>query len=179
MSENEQWSDELSWRADGHVSDLVVSMMADHQDDCVAEPARLHVDECELCLGRMAEMAAFSLSLSVELNAFHLPSVMAARAGVAPANAFPRRLFALALALACVGALPDLWALQNAGPHLMDLGHDLLAFLRGARVVVALVGERAGDLVLVASMLSVALCVVGGWLISKLAPPDLLEENVG
>ena len=54
MSERAHLGEELCFRADGHVADLALSLLADAADDLVPTSARDHADQCEECLERLA-----------------------------------------------------------------------------------------------------------------------------
>ena len=152
MSRRDQFERELSWCDDGHVSDLVVSALADGQSELVAEEAAEHVDECELCTDRLVRMASLSLSFGEDLRAAFPERAVSPRAAVSPepatsgeravlparvpaflprsapaGAAFPRQFFLLALALAALGVLPALRTL----PALWERG-DLVGSLWGA-----------------------------------------------
>lgn len=200
MSRRDQFEVELSWRDDGHVSDLVVSALADGQSELVREEVAEHVDECELCTDRLLQMATLSLSFDDGLRAaFPERTAASQRAAVleraavpaiAPAYlptgaAFPKRFFLLALALAALGVVPALrslpafWQKGDVVGLALGVGHELLALVRGVRVAWPVVIGQSSGILIASSLFTTALCVTGGWLLARSAPAGAFERQVG
>ena len=181
---------ELIWQPDGHVSDLVVSMLADAQSSLLPATAILHVDECGLCTDRMVGMAVLSLGVAADLGA--LPELARRAPGLVPAvhlmrpvtrmpvsHDFPRHFFLVALALAVLGALPALGAFKNLAGFISATGANLLAVIHGTRLVGDVLAHRMENLLLLASFLASLACVTAGWLVARTWPAAPLEGNLG
>jgi hypothetical protein len=75
MSERAQLDEELCFRADGHVADVALSLLADAADEFVPAIVRDHADQCEVCLERLAGFAHLSLEAGGALENWQRPPV--------------------------------------------------------------------------------------------------------
>ena len=116
------------WDGSGHLTDLALVALADGQDALVDADARAHVDGCEACAGRLADLALESIAAGEVM--------MAARA--------PRKLpipaVAVAIVLAVLGVIPSLlepgWVSDIASAP-----HKLMAFFDAAAQIVRAFGR--------------------------------------
>lgn len=117
--------------AQGHTSELALSLLADGADDLVPLAAREHADGCEACAGRLGELALLSLSVEGALlrNAtaaqiaapVRFPAAAFAAVLAIPALALLRQWLASEqLARAPLHRLVDFWALVRPLAHALD-----------------------------------------------------------
>lgn len=179
---------QLVWQTNGHVSDLVVSMLADDQGSMLPPAAIAHVDACSFCVDRMVNMALLSLEVAAALDtmpllekrAFDLvPAVYTQSSRVPRGHDFPRHFFLVALALALIGALPTLEASRKIAGFLVLSGPDLLTLIQGVRLASDFLAQAMGNGLLLASFLASFACVTAGWFVAKRWPTGSLEGNLG
>jgi len=155
---------ELSWLDDGHVSDVVLTAMADGEEAVVLPAARDHVAACEACSARLAEAALLTLRASELLGsgALEVPARSKPRAAV------PLRAIAVALMLAAIGAVPLFVDAVTGLPATSAMVTRALPILARSAVVLLRHGsvglERATTLV---SWLTAGIAVVVGFLIAR------------
>jgi hypothetical protein len=147
----------LLWKDDGHVTDLVLSLLVDNEVLLLPAEATEHVDTCEACLHRLTEMA--SLSFRVE------HAVRVAEEAARSAVAFPIRLFS-----AVLGAVV-LLLLRPVGAHpkqLIEWPHHVFAVFRSLRTVSSAALTRLGpDLVLYVGALSMLAIALGAFIAAR------------
>lgn len=101
---------ELSFQADGHVTDLVLDSLADGETAIVPADAHAHLSGCGACTERLGAAALLSWRASERLVAAHrhvLPAPVAVPiAQDKPSRALPVRALVAAFGLAALGALP-------------------------------------------------------------------------
>ncbi|MEP7121735.1 MAG: hypothetical protein ABJE95_12525 [Byssovorax sp.] len=142
------------FEADGHVTDVVVTCLADGETAIIPPAATAHVDACDACTARLGIEALFSVGASTALLAsatsesrpplpIVAPAPIRAVASMVPSSRKRRPLplgaIAAALCVAVVGALPGLMGtLRNLRVVLPDYihalpiwGHAIEAVLRG------------------------------------------------
>jgi hypothetical protein len=128
---------------DGHVTDVVVTCLADGQSAIIPDAAAAHVDACDACTARLGTEALFSVGASNLLLAAagaRAPlQIVAPSASIAPRRELasiapssrkrrpmPLGAIAAALCLAVVGALPGLMdTLRNLRVVIPDYFHAL------------------------------------------------------
>jgi Na+/glutamate symporter len=123
MSSAEKLPKELLWSEDGHLSDVVLTAMADAQHEIVPDEATVHAEACALCAKRVGGAALLSLRAG-ELLAEVAPAV--------PARA-PVPVYAVvgAIVLAALGALPGLVSMPT------EITQDIASFSQKLHLVVA------------------------------------------
>lgn len=95
----EQLPTELLWADGGHVSDVVLTCLADGQHAIVPAEAAAHVERCETCLAHLGHSAL----LSLETRRLLLPE----------RRPVPRIAVALGLVTAALGLVP--WLIEGPG----------------------------------------------------------------
>lgn len=128
----------VAFDAEGHASELALSLLADGADELVPVAAREHADQCAACTSRLADFALLSLSVEGALLRNAAAARDAAPRAVASAR-FPAVAFAAVLAVpaltllrqwlssgqlgrAPLGRLFDLWALVRPLALTLDRG---------------------------------------------------------
>lgn len=189
----ETLQDELAWQADGHVSELGLTLLADGQAEHLPPNAALHVDGCVLCTDRMTELVMLSLATeepvrvwaaaqSMTLAQPIVAQPMTQSLATAPAEGapvatsqpalatrapFPFRYFALALGVVLLRFVPGITHLLDAPSSLFDVGRDVLSVVRSVRVLMPLAHGYGSEMVLVVSLLATLLCFAGGLLLAR------------
>jgi len=208
MDHNERLADELLFEADGHVSELVLTCLADGEGDLVPESAHAHVDACDACTTRLGEVALLSLEVDLELAASaYVRSEARPEAEVAsvyesghesgranealvrpaPEARVPQRrplpVFAIAAALAV--------ALLAAAPSLLGSERKLIAFgsevMRAVPLVVRIVmgvfeasSGRSGTLAVALEWVSAGILIALGATLSRvMTRRQRLQGGVG
>ena len=97
---------EVIWQHDGHVTDVVVTAMADGEQEIVPEVACDHIHGCEECSHRLGEAALLSLRLDDHFAA-QIASERAVR------SQFPWAAVLVALAVAGLGMVPTILRLPG------------------------------------------------------------------
>ncbi len=115
MKDDNLLPSELVWEKNGegedHLSEIVLTAIADGQAEIVPEVAFTHLQWCESCVSSIGNSAMLSARIGDALHEFGLAVVQAKepRAAVAPAPLpVPWFAVAAALLLAIVSALPQL-----------------------------------------------------------------------
>jgi hypothetical protein len=141
-AELEQLAEALIWDAQGHLTEIAVTALADGELSLLPRAALTHADACAGCADRIGSSVLVALSLSESIGALQ------PERQVTPEQAPPRRqplplgLLAGALLVAALGSLPNLstlWALLFRMPELVARALPVLA-----RVAV-LVGRSITD----------------------------------
>jgi hypothetical protein len=85
MTDDPKLTDEVAWQDDGHVTDMVVTALADGQREIVPLAAYAHVHRCATCSDRLGQAALFASmvdeALIPEACPADLPEVSLAVAG--------------------------------------------------------------------------------------------------
>jgi len=124
MDDADKLPPDLAWQADGHVTDIVLTSVADGETGIVPNDALSHFDHCEDCAARLGAEALLSAHAGDILEALAEPMPIRAAArlpqpmGLVEENsvktheptlaALPKRAIVGALLLAGVGAAPGL-----------------------------------------------------------------------
>ncbi|HKO49041.1 MAG TPA: hypothetical protein VJV79_15020 [Polyangiaceae bacterium] len=163
-------SDELSYREDGHASDLVLSALVDGQDSLVPAELSEHVDGCPFCSDRLGDLAALSFSVGEALSSLESQSSMAP-ARLAVPSVEPRPLpaipFALGLLVAAMSSLPRLLGDGRVSERLLGLEHGGLSLWRTARLFLPVVVERERVFFVAVCLTTTLLAGIGGWLLAR------------
>lgn len=177
MDDLDKLPPDLVWQQDGHLSDIVLSSIADGEAAIVPHEACTHLEQCEDCTTRFGAEALLSMhagELMAEVaRAADMPMVLAPRPvrdltldGWAK---LPKRAFYGALFVAAMGAMPAIlsqWPVRVA--HILEVfARSIVMLARGSVLLV-----RSGSftvLLWVSAMTFLAL----GLVVSRLARPRL------
>jgi hypothetical protein len=69
MNTDEKLPPDLTWEADGHLSEIALTMLADGEQSLLDEGAPGHAERCEACMMRLGTAAMMSLRVGEELPA--------------------------------------------------------------------------------------------------------------
>ena len=163
------------WREDGHLSDVVLTALADGEDSLVPREVHSHVATCEACSTRLGEFALQSLEVG---------QLLRERAAVAPAVSRTRahRLPVLALVaafvLASLGSIPRLLELRGtldgAPGSRVETG---LVLLKGAALLFRSANQQDTLAVTLAWCASALAILALGALVARIAHPGTLQRN--
>lgn len=150
--------DELVWAAGGHVSDVVLTAIADGQHAIVPNVALAHVAICTTCTTHLGNAALLSLHAGEEIA---LVNVLPAR------SPLPRLAIGIGLLVAFVGSLPSL---LDFGHSVDVVRHDVPLFSSGLRTLFQrFLGSESGPNIVVTY--ATALVLVGmGFAVVRLLP---------
>jgi len=177
MDDLDKLPPDLTWQHDGHVTDIVLSSVADGESGIVAEDALSHLDDCEHCSARLGAEALLSAHAGELIAELAAPSPLPVKAKspvkskpvVGPA--LPKRAIIAALALAAFGAMPGA---VDASHHLMDrfatLGRIVTMLARSAELVAK--SEMFTTLAWAAS----AVLLMSGLVVSRISRPGSSKE---
>jgi len=145
MDDLDKLPPDLVWQQDGHLSDIVLSSIADGEVNIVPLEAHSHLEHCDHCTTRFGAEALLSMhagELLAEVSRVaEMPAVVMPRSvrdvAVDGLAKLPKRAFFGALFLAAMGALP---ALLSQGhwrfAHLHDFGSScVVLFGRGGGLI--------------------------------------------
>lgn len=113
---------DLIFEADGHVSDVCVTCVADGELDLLPRAALDHLDACDACGRKLGEAALLSVAAAEALRASSAPVTASASTSIAPASPRPSRrpvpfvAIAAALVVAVITAGPTLVETVAHGP---------------------------------------------------------------
>jgi hypothetical protein len=119
MDDLDKLPSDLVWQQDGHLSDIVLSSVADGETDIVPLEALSHLEHCEQCSTRFGAEALLSMHASellaeVSRASAHAPAAVPSRAARVAVEGnlshLPKRAIFGALALAAMGSMPALVA---------------------------------------------------------------------
>lgn len=182
MDDLDKLPSDLVWQQDGHLSDIVLSSIADGEADIVPLEAHTHLEHCDECTTRFGAEALLSRhagELLAEVSrAAEIPAVLPPRtvrdAAVDGMAKLPKSAFFGALFLAAMGAMPGL----------LSRGHMRIAeiteiFSRSivmlARGVVLVAKSESFTVLLWASAMTLLLL---GLLVSRTARRGLVNDLV-
>jgi hypothetical protein len=100
---------EIVWTADGHLSEVAMTAIADGEEAILPRDAFGHLGVCEVCAVGVEGAASLSAAVSRALTA---PAPAEVAHAIPPRLAFPVWAAALAMAVAAVATLPNLGALR-------------------------------------------------------------------
>ena len=163
------------WREDGHLSDLVLTALADGEDSLVPSEVHSHVATCEACSQRLGAFALQSLKAS---------ELLQEQAAVAPstsrARAYRLPVFALvaAFVLALLGSIPRLIELRSALSEAPGSSVETgLVLLKGATLLFRSANQQDTLAVTLAWCASALAIVALGVMVARLAPLGILQRN--
>jgi hypothetical protein len=165
---------EVIWQHDGHVTDVVVTAIADGEQAIVPEIARDHVGGCDACSRRLGEAALLSLRVDEHLAA-EAESMRVAR------PQFPWAAVFVALAIAGLGMIP---ALVQVPAGLAAVSTSLVQgfplFVRsGALMVRALPQGLQGTFLAAMFISSIVLALTGYGIARAMTRARSMEGGVG
>lgn len=164
MKAPEQLPRELVWTAEGHLSEVAMTAIADGEEAILSHDAFGHLGLCEVCAAGVENAASLSASISRALSA---PVPMDVAHAIETRRAFPVWAATLATAVAAVATLPNLgamhawlgrmwWALHEGTPI---FSRHAVAFL-----------PRAWHWLPVMSLTAAMLLLLAGLSVARLAP---------
>jgi hypothetical protein len=159
MTEQERLREELCFRADGHVADLALSLLADGADDYVPAALREHADQCEECLERLLGLSQLSLEVGSALERWAQPSVR-----------FPLAAFWCALAIPALALGRSYVADERILSAPLRASFALLALVRSLLLAVERGLAQLDTPISVLPVVASVLFVLGGLAIARLAP---------
>jgi len=166
MIDNNMLPADLLWQDDGHVTDVVVDTLADGQDDVVPAPARDHVTACDLCTQRLGDAVLMAMRVGDVLE-----ETMNTARSAQPSWPIPIPAVLAAVLIAALGTVP---ALGELGTRVTELVKSIIAVvpnLTRAALVLSRTSELGTQLALL-SMISVAILLVGGFMIARAVPRE-------
>ncbi|MDC3956034.1 hypothetical protein [Polyangium jinanense] len=190
MDDLDKLPPDLAWQHDGHVTDIVLSSVADGEAGIVPADALSHLDGCDHCAQRLGAEALLSAHASELLAELAEPSFAPVKAPVkadaaaiakAPASVrglatLPKRAVLGALLLATLGALPGILDRIAGVPSLLGtIWRASLMLTRSAALVSK--SEWFPTLAFAAS----AVLLISGLVVSRMSRPgssnDLAQEG--
>ncbi|MRG92293.1 hypothetical protein [Polyangium spumosum] len=186
MDDLDKLPPDLAFQHDGHVTDVVLSSVADGEAGIVPADALSHLDGCDHCAERLGAEALLSVHAGELLAELAEPSFAPVRvaekaAAKAPASVrglatLPKRAVLGALLLAALGALPAILDQIAHVPTLVGtIGHAMLMLGRSAAVVSK--SEMFPALAFAAS----AVLMISGLVVSRVSRPgssnDFAQEG--
>jgi len=175
----EKLADDLLFAPDGHVSDVVLTCLADGEAAVVPQAAIDHVDTCDECTNRLGRAALLSLDMAEALRepVMTMSHVRPAQVAIEPGlhavfapkrRPLPGRAIAVALAVAVLAAAPRI---IEAGRGPMDLATELLGsiplFVRMTIMFVSEALERFHPLVVALEWVSAGVLIMAGAALSR------------
>jgi hypothetical protein len=163
------------WRDDGHLSDLVLTALADGQDSLVPTDIHEHAATCESCSARLGALALRSLEVDDALQ-----SHAGAALSRPPAVGFklPVVAFAAAFVLASLGSIPRLLELYRtlgeARGSPLDAG---LILVKSAALLFRSANQQDTLAVTLAWCASALAILALGAIVARLAPPGTMQRN--
>jgi hypothetical protein len=166
-----------TWQKDGHVTEAVITALADGQASVATEAAALHVQVCEACGRRLGEAALLSLEVGERLASAEAAGVLEP----APASrrlALPLLPVAAALVLAALGMAPLVGRLPAWLAALASIvAHDLPVLVRSGAVL-ARSTEHLGPAITTAWFAAALVLVAMGIGIARAVPRTARVEGV-
>ena len=161
---------DLVWQEDGHLSDIVLSSVADGETNIVPREAHSHLEQCEHCGIRFGAEALLSMHagelLAEVARVAQVPEALSASRPVVHGGwtNLPRRALVGALVLAAMGAMPAVLAggHQRIAEITNTLARSIFMLSRG--VVLVAKSDSFTALVWVSSLVLLVLgLVVSQW----------------
>ena len=119
--DNSMLDNSLVWDQSGHLSDVALNAIVDAESAILSRSACEHAESCDECALRIGQLAQLSLEVDAALLGAGLvlgiglaPATSHIAALKRPARSWPLTELAFALALAFLGQLPTLQALNPA-----------------------------------------------------------------
>ncbi|MFO0564385.1 MAG: hypothetical protein U0263_01920 [Polyangiaceae bacterium] len=153
---SDELAHDLLWQADGHLTDVALTALADGEVALLSPAAASHAEECDACARRLGDAALFSTVLSEELAPVLLP--------VREPRQLPVAALLAAFALAIAGSLPVLIELPR---WLLDVPRAVLVHtplaLRVAASFLKVISAAGPSLLLVWVTTTLVLAGFGLW----------------
>lgn len=108
----------LIWDQSGHLSDIAQNAIADAESAILPREACEHAETCEQCMRSIGQLAQLSLEIDgalKQLTPGYLPETRQQRLPARAVRHWPLAELGMAMALALLGQLPTLQALNPAG----------------------------------------------------------------
>ena len=189
----------LCFEVDGHVTDVVVTCLADGETTILPASAMAHVDACNACTARLGTEALLSVSatdalqaaasearaplrLVAPVKALPAPSLAAGRTAPAPSSRKRRPLpigaIAAALCIAAIGALPGFMdTLHHLRTVVPDYLHALPIWSHALEAVLrSLLQSRSG--VALRWMIAAVFIAMGSLLARSMTRKQSLERGL-
>jgi hypothetical protein len=153
------------WAEGGHASDVVLTALADGQNEIVPSRVVAHVHGCRACTTHLGNAALLSLHTGAELGLAGREADAAARAP------FPRLAVALGLAFAALGLLPTLLdAPASLGGVRTFATHDVPLLATACRTLGHRLLEPGSPLGITLTYGALALVVIMAFALVRLLP---------
>jgi hypothetical protein len=163
------------WREDGHLSDLVLTALADGQDSLVPTEVHSHAATCEDCGARLGELTLRSLQVGEALDE-HPP--LQRSDSPAPSYKLPVLALAVAFVLAVMGSIPRLLELRGAlGDAPSSPVETGLILLKGAALLFRSANQQDTLAVTLAWCASALAILALGAMVARLVSPGILQRN--
>ena len=196
---HDELPESLCFEVDGHVTDVVVTCLADGETTILPASAMAHVDACNACTARLGTEALLSVSatdalqaaasearaplrLVAPVKALPAPSLAAGRTAPAPSSRKRRPLpigaIAAALCLAAIGALPGFMdTLHHLRTVVPDYLHALPIWSHALEAVLrSLLQSRSG--VALRWMIAAVFIAMGSLLARSMTRKQSLERGL-
>ena len=171
MKTRETLPPEITWQSDRHVTDVVITAVADGEGAIVPQPALRHVELCEACTQRVGQAALLSLQAGAMVQQLG-PSDRVVRGIVR--RPLPIRSIGVAIGLAAVGMIPQvLQAPQWLGQLSAGVVRDLPLLVRSAALILRTAPGQLAPTLAVLSFGSAMVLVVMGTVIARTVPRAL------
>ena len=155
---------ELVWTAEGHLSDVAMTAIADGEEAILPRDAFAHLGMCEGCATGVESAASLSIAVSRALSS---PANAEAPAAARAQLPFPVWAVALAIAVGATATLPNLGPMRAWLQRMWWGLRELLPFL--TRQAASLV-PRAWNWLPVVSLTAAMLLLIAGLSVARLAP---------
>lgn len=156
MNRPQELPDDLVWEGE-HLSEVVLTALADGQDALVPERARVHAARCVACTHAIGAAALLSSHVGEALAAARLATEKSAAPDTAPLRKpLPLAALGVAVTLACIGAIPMLGDVPLRAAELSTFFvRTLPQVIRGALAVLRATRDIAPFVSVVASLVLV------------------------
>lgn len=156
---------ELLWADGGHASDIVLTALADGQQEIVPDAVLAHIERCTTCTTHLGHAALLSIHAGAELVAGREHERLTAR------RPLPRLAIALGLAVAAVGLLPSvLDGTGDVAAVRTFVSHDIPLFLKGIGTLARRVNEPGSSAGLLVTYAAAGMFVLMGFALVRLLP---------
>lgn len=157
MSIPEQLPNELVWTAEGHLSDIAMTAIADGEEAILPRDAFGHLGACDACARGVEGAASLSMAVSHALGHEAEPV----------RRAFPVLAVAAAVALAVLASLPSLGAARIWVVQFYEVVRQMMPLVVRSVTVLA---KSASSFIPLLSLASAMLLLFAGYSVARLAP---------
>jgi len=152
---------EIIWQHDGHVTDVVLTSLADGEQAIVPEVALDHVEGCDSCSRRLGDTAL----LSLRVDEFLVEQAAQARA---QRPVFPWTAVVVAMAVAGLGIIPTLMQLPEwLGALTTSFVQGLPLYVRTGALLARTLPQELHATLLVSSFVSAIVLALTGYGIAR------------